>query len=246
MIEKVTGFIIYTSPFRETSLVLQLFTKEHGMISVMAKGVKSLKSPLRALTLPFTYGNFYLYYKEEKMSILKDVDVINPFFHIHENILLMSYLNYIANLSSQVYKESLNKGVFDLMMATIFKMEEGFDPAVLANILEVKYLPMLGVGISLDACISCGSTHDIVTMDGDRGGLICRKCYHGEKIVQLKTIKFLRLFQYLDIAKITKLDVKKENQQEIERFLQLYYARYTGLYLQSKEFIYKMRSEMDG
>ena len=91
MIEKVTGFIIYTSPFRETSLVLQLFTKEHGMISVMAKGVKSLKSPLRALTLPFTYGNFYLYYKEEKMSILKDVDVINPFFHIHENILLMSY-----------------------------------------------------------------------------------------------------------------------------------------------------------
>ena len=58
MLEKVTGFIVSSMDYRETSLILKVFTKEHGLISVIGKGVKSLKSPLRALTLPYTYGYF--------------------------------------------------------------------------------------------------------------------------------------------------------------------------------------------
>ena len=241
MIEKVTGFIMSTTDFKETSLILHLFTKEHGLIGVMAKGVKSLKSPLRALTLPYTYGYFYLYYKEGKMSILKDVDLIDPLLNVHEDITSISYVNYLADLTSQVYKESMDSHLFSLFIETILKINEGLNPAVLTNILEVKYLPMLGVGLSLDACIQCGSQKEIVTIDGDRGGLLCKNCYQNERIVPLEVLKLLRMFQYVDIKKIKKLDIKKEYQQEIDSFLNRYYERYTGIYIHSKEFIKKLK-----
>ncbi len=241
MLEKVTGFIVSSMDYRETSLILKVFTKEHGLISVIGKGVKSLKSPLRALTLPYTYGYFYLYYKENKLSILKDVDILDPLFKIHEDLTLLSYMNYFVDFVSQVYKESENSYLFDLLQSAVLKVNEGFDPAVLSSILEIKCLPMLGVGLSLDACISCGSQKEIVTLDADQGGLLCKKCYRNEKIYHPETIKLFRLFQYVDIAKITKLNIKKEIKKEMDLFLSNYYSRYTGIYFGSKEFLKKIK-----
>lgn len=240
MIEKLEGVIVRTTSYGETSLVLEIFTKEKGLIGVMAKGVKSLKSKLRASTMKFTYGFFYVYYKEGKLSILKDVDVINPLQVIHQDITLIGYLNYIVELSVQVFKESENSDIFPLMMATILKMNEGYDSLILVNILETKCLPYLGVGLNLDGCMRCGSTHNIVTIDGDVGGLICKNCYQNEKLVKTKSIQLLRIYEKISISSISKLDIKEENTKEINEFLNTYYNRYTGMYLQSKDFLKKL------
>ena len=74
MITKVEGIIVSETPYGDTSKIINLYTKEYGIIGVMCKGAKSMKSRLRALTMKFTYGSFYIYYKEDKLSILKDVD----------------------------------------------------------------------------------------------------------------------------------------------------------------------------
>ena len=49
------------------------------------------------------------------------------------------------------------------------------------------------------------------------------------------------MFYYVNIKNINKLDISKEVVFEINRFLDDYYDRYTGLYLKSKEFIKKIR-----
>lgn len=242
MISKVTGFIVSTVDFRDTSLVLNIFTREYGLIGVMAKGVKSIKNRLRASTQKFTYGSFYIYYKEGKLSTLKDVDIINPLCKIHEDIVLIGYLNYVSELASQVYKESEAKELFDLFELVLLKMNEGFDARVLTNIFEVKCLPYLGVELSLSSCIKCGTTKDIVTICGDAGGLICKNCYRGEKLVSIKTIQLLRIYDKIDLRSITKLDIKEENTKEIERFLTIYYTRYTGMYLKSRDFLEKLKN----
>ncbi len=241
MIEEVTGFIVNTVDFGDSSLILNILTKEHGLIGVMGKGVKSMKSRLRTVTQKFTYGSFYIYYKKEKLSLLKDVDIINPLTNLHQNITLIGFLNYVTELIYQVYKESESPYLFDLLIDTVIKMNEGLDPEVLVNILEVKCLSFLGVGLLLDECVSCGKKTEIVTIDGDRGGLICKNCYQNEPLVSLKTIQLLRMYYYVDIKSIQKLDIKKEQKKEINRFLNLYYSRYTGMYLKSKDFLEKLK-----
>ncbi len=241
MITKVTGFIVSTVNFRDTSLVLNLFTKEYGLIGIMAKGVKRMNHPLRALTQKFTYGIFHIYYKEGKLSLLKDIDVLDTFSYLHEDITRIGYLNYITELVTQVYKESENEKLFDLFLEVVFKMNEGLDPLVLTNILEIKCLPLLGVGILLDECVKCGNTTSIVTIDGDKGGFICKNCYQNEKLVSIKSIQLIRMYYYVDVKNIQKLEIKKEQKEEINSFLETYYNRYTGLYLKSKEFLEKLK-----
>jgi len=241
MISKVTGFIISTISYGDTSLILNVLTQEYGLIGIMAKGVRSIKSRLRTASQKFTYGFFYIYYKEEKLSILKDIDIINPFIELHSDIIKIGYLSYLSELAGQVYKESQDKRIFPLFIEVLTKMNEALDVEVLTQIFEVKCLTFLGVGLLLDECIHCGSTKNIVTIDGDAGGFVCRNCYRNEKLVSLKTIQLLRKYYYIDVKSIAKLDVKQETKKEISQFLTSYYNRYTGLYLKSKVFLEKLK-----
>ena len=49
------------------------------------------------------------------------------------------------------------------------------------------------------------------------------------------------MFYYVDISKITKLDISSSSKNEINIFLDDYYSRYTGLYLKSKKFIQNLQ-----
>lgn len=240
MITKVEGIIVFETPYGETSKIVQLFTKEYGILGLMCKGVQSMKSPMRALTMKFTYGFFYIYYKEEKLSILKDVDLICDFKTIKSDILLVSYLNYLTELTVQVFKQCKNTILYDLFLAGVKKIEEKMDPLVITNILELKFLPYLGVGLELDSCILCGNKTNIVTLDADAGGYVCKSCYTNQIVVSPKTIQMIRMYYYVEIASISKLSIHEAIVKEINFFIHRYYERYTGLYLNSKKFLQKM------
>ena len=111
---------------------------------------------------------------------------------------------------------------------------------VISNILELKLLDYLGIKPIIDRCCICGNINDIVTISSYKGGYLCKNCLDNDVIVNIKTIKLIRMFYYLDIAKISKLDISNNIKLEINRFLDLYYDRYSGLYLKSKDFLKKL------
>lgn len=237
MLEEVTGFIFSEIPYGETSKIINVLTKEHGLIGIMCKGAKQLKSKNRATTLRFTYAKFNIYYKKDKLSTFSSADIINPLKNIKSDIILISYLSYLTELTTQVIKQSSNSIIYNDFINTILKIEEGLDPLILTNILELKFLDFLGVGINLDSCIECGNKTNIVTISADKGGFLCTNCLTNEKIVNKKVIKLLRLYYYVNISSIKKLDIDQDIKQEINTFLDNYYDRYTGLYLNSKDFL---------
>jgi len=237
LITEVEGLIVKETPYGDSSKIIQVLTRDYGLISIMCKGAKSMKSKLRSLTMRFTYGVFHIYYKENKLSTLITVDIIDNLTNIKNDITLISYMTYITELTTQVIKQGNDKEVYDEFINGIIKINNNFDPLVITNILELKYLPYLGVGLNLDSCVKCGSKNNIVTIDGDAGGYICSNCLLQERIVSPKSVKMLRMYYYVDIKSITELNISDEVKEEINFFLNKYYDRYTGLYLSSKEFL---------
>lgn len=237
MIEKVEGFVVGVTPYSDTSKIINIFTKDHGIIGVMCKGARSVKSKLRAVSEKFVYGNFHIYYKENKLSTLIAVDVMNHLKTIKSDILLISYLNYLTELTTQVYKHSNSEEIYELFINSVLKIEEGLNPLIITNIIEVKYLDYLGVGLNLEACSRCGNKKNIVTLNADSGGYICSSCLLDEPIVDAKTVKMIRMYYLVLINSITKIDISINVQEEINDFLDRYYERYTGLYLKSKKFL---------
>lgn len=237
MIEKVEGIIISERDYGETSKIINVITKEYGIIGMIAKGSKSIKSSLRSVTGKLTYGYFHIYYKQDKLSMLSCVDIINNFKNIKTDIEKISYASFLLDLSEQVIRQNNSADIYDLLINGLLKIDEGFDPLVVTNIIELQYLDFLGVMPIIDRCSICGSTNSIATLSAHRGGYICNSCLKNDKIVSDKTIKLIRMFCYVDIAKISKLDISDVAKLEINQFLNDYYDEYTGLYLKTKTFI---------
>ena len=63
MIEKLEGIVVSETPYGDNSKIVNVFTREHGIVGVMCHGVKSMKSPLRTKTIKFSYGYFHINYK---------------------------------------------------------------------------------------------------------------------------------------------------------------------------------------
>lgn len=236
MIE-VEGIIVSEMDYKDTSKIIGIMTKTHGLISCIAKGAKRIKSPLRSTTGKLTYGKFQILYKEDKLSILIEVDVINIFKKIKTDIICISYASFLVDLAGQVMKQNNNPEIYDLLISGLLKIDDGFDPAVITNIIELKYLDYLGVMPIIDSCAVCGRTNNIATVSVRKGGYLCNYCRNDETLVDEKAIKLLRMFYYVDISKITKLDISQTVKNEIDKFLDEYYDDYTGLYLKSKKFL---------
>ena len=62
MISEVEGIILSVTPYGETSKIINVYTKEYGIIGIMCKGAMGMKSRLRSATQKLTYGIFNIYY----------------------------------------------------------------------------------------------------------------------------------------------------------------------------------------
>lgn len=237
MIKKIEGIVTSERSYQDSSKIIQVLTFELGIIDILAKGAKSLKSPLRSGTRKLTRGYFYIYYKEDKLSTLSSVDIIDYYKEIQKDMEKISYASYLLDLATQIMKQNQNPIIYSLLIDTLDKIEQGYSPSFLANILELKYLDYLGVKPIIDACSVCGSKHHIATLSSERGGYVCNSCLTDEIIVNEKTIKMVRMLYYVDISKINKLEISEEVRKEINRFIENYYERYTGLFLKTKNLL---------
>lgn len=241
MLAKIEGVIIRETPYKDTSKIINVFCSE-GIIGIIARGACKPKSPLFNFTSKLTYGVFHIN-KRVGLSTLIEVDVIDNLKIIKKDLIKISYASFITDLVGQVYNHEENNSIYKLYIDSLKKINEGFDPLVITNILELKLLEYLGVLPTLDKCVICGNTHDIVTISSYKGGYICKNCLNNDIIVNTKTLKLIRMYYYLDIGKISKLDISDNIKKEINAFLDEYYDRYSGLYLKTKAFLNKIGSE---
>lgn len=233
----IEGIVISDSPYRETSKLVKIITKEYGIISLLARGSRTLKSDLRCVTTKLTYATFHIKYKENGLSTLISADIKNNLKNIKTDISKISYVSFLLDLTEQVMKQSNDENIFDILISSILKIEENYDELIITNILELKYLEFLGVMPIIDKCSVCGSKTGIATLSSSKGGYVCNNCLTNDYIVDEKTIKLIRMFYYVDISKISSTKINSKLKNEINNFIDDYYDRYTGLYLKSKIFL---------
>ena len=75
-IVNVEGIILNTKDYNDTSKILDILTKDYGIIGVIAKGCKSLKSNLRSVTDNLTYATFF------SLAISIDSTLFPPWYNI--------------------------------------------------------------------------------------------------------------------------------------------------------------------
>jgi len=237
MQKKIEGIVISTVDYKESSKIVNIFTATEGIIGTVAKGCKNIKSPLRTTTTTLSYGIFYLNEKSKGLPVITEVDIISYFKETRKDFFKLNYSLFLLELTSQVYRHDNNSNIYMMLISGLKKINEGYDACIITNIIEMKLLNNLGIIPNLDCCVSCGSKNNIVTISSDKGGYLCCFCVRDEHRYDLKMIKLIRMFCYINLDNISKIEISEKIKNELNLFIDDYYDRYSGLYLKSKKVI---------
>ncbi len=232
---RVKGIVLSETPYGESSKILNVLTDEYGLIGVISKGSKNIKSKLRGISNKMNYCEYTISYKENGLSTLIEGNTINSFKNIYINMNMAMYSFYIMDLVYQVLKENNNKELFDILENALTKINDGLSPELISIIVELKLLKYLGVMLNLDSCTNCGKKDNLITIDVNSGGLLCQDCYSDGYIFDTKSLNLIIMLNKINLGKISKLEITDEKvYKDIENFMYEYYSTYTGIYLKKK------------
>ena len=233
---KTKGIVLSETPYSETSKILQVLTEDYGLIGIISKGCRNVKNKLRGVSNKMCYAEYTINYKENGLSTLIEGDMINSFKNIYVDMKKAMFAFYLIDLIYQVLKENNNKDLYYLLVIALIKINDGLSPELICNIVELKLLDYLGVSLNLETCSNCGRDDNILTIDINSGGLICKDCYQEGYIFNDKAIHLMQLLNRVNLNKITSLEITESDIiKEIDDFIYEYYNKYTGIYLPKKE-----------
>lgn len=144
------GVVLHRRPYRETSTIVDFFTREHGRISAVCRGVhggksaksqekKSLLQPFQALQLSFS--------GKSDLKTLKTVDSDGRGFNLNGNTLFCAlYLNELLN--RLLPTEIAFPITYDLYLASILRLSENQSLEAVLREFEIHLLTDLGYGFS--------------------------------------------------------------------------------------------------
>ena len=94
---KAEGIVLSELRFKDTSKILNIYTKSMGKIPVMARGAYKANSKLMASTQVFSF-NDYVFNKGRTFYYLNQGNIIKSFYNIRENIDRFIYGSYILEI----------------------------------------------------------------------------------------------------------------------------------------------------
>ena len=152
--ETIEGIVLNETNYRETSKILNILTPKYGYISVLSRGSRTIKSKLRGVSMKFINAEFTINYKKNSISSLSEGNLLNSFSNIMKDYNKMFYANLIINLVKSILKENNDTDIFLILKQSLIKINDGFEPSLIYNILAIKLLDYLGVRPDFSSCIN--------------------------------------------------------------------------------------------
>lgn len=176
---KTEGIVLKEMRYRDTSKILNIYTKRYGKISVMAKGAYRPKSQFIANTQPFSYNEYQLY-RGKSFFYLKQADILDSFYSIREKMERVIYGSYMLELiDKSIPDEQENEKIFMLLekgLRVLSELNKDYLKFIIAY--ELKFVSFLGYKPYIEKCVLCNNIESTsIKFSISEGGIICKECF---------------------------------------------------------------------
>lgn len=142
------ALVLHSYPFRETSLVVELFTRDFGRVAVVAKGARRPRSALRGVLLAFQpllvswsgKGELFTLIKAEWHGAYQPLRGLSLICGFYLNELLLKLLA----------RHDAHEGLFETYLATLQALVGAAEPSGVLRGFEKALLRELGYAVTLD------------------------------------------------------------------------------------------------
>lgn len=177
------AIVLHAFDYLESSRILRLLTRDAGVRSVLAKGMRKSARRFGGSVDLFTRGTAHLYTKPGR-----DLDTLSGFEDIRVRLELASDMArftgaaVVAELVLRFARESeADEGLFDTFAAALDEIANAQGPATVAAVLggAWRLVAALGFAPSVEGCSDCHTpfaADEPVLFSHPAGGALCQRC----------------------------------------------------------------------
>lgn len=178
---KSKGIVLRSIRYGEADRILDLYTRDAGLVSVIAKGIRRTRSRFGARLEPFSCVDFVAYHGRT-LDTVTQAEVLRNFRGVREDL---ARFDVAASMAGSVRAlsggDEADRRVFNLLYNGLDALEErdsGFGPIEAAFGLKLSVLA--GYAPQLDDCLSCGANLGEAAAPlyfaPNLGGVLCSGC----------------------------------------------------------------------
>lgn len=245
---KTSAIIIKRRDFGEADRLLTVITPAHGKFDAIAKGARKLTSTKTGHVELFTRANM-LIHRGRDLDIAAQVEMMNPFLPLREDLQRGAYANYVAELLDRftITGEDDFHMLFTLLDTTFDTLCSADDPRLVVRYYELHLLDAVGFRPELNECVF---TREAIQAEDQffsyaEGGVVSLQgAKHGSSLipVTMLTLKLLRYMQRSPYAHVASLNIPPQLHTEVERLMLGYITFLLERRLQSVDFIRRIRT----
>ncbi len=163
------GFVLHSFPYKETSLIVDIFTRDHGRIALIAKGAKRPHSKLRGVLQTFQPLSIGWSGKSEVRTLIA-AEWVGGLLPLEKSALLCGfYLNEL--LVKFLARDDAHPRLFDHYVATLNQLAHNEPAPIVLRKFELALLKETGFAGDLTKCTTAQRVEPEQTyvVDPERG-----------------------------------------------------------------------------
>lgn len=168
----------------ESDRVCVLWTRHHGKVRVLAKGVRKTSSRLGASLEPTGHVKVDLVKGRGDLYIVRHVAHLESLSHLRGDYArIAAGLAVVEAVDAIPTDEAADEGIFELLVRVLLTLDDlDFHPELVAPSFYLKLLAYDGSEPVVDVCVNCGSAGPLVAFNAEVGGTLCVNCRSGTAI----------------------------------------------------------------
>jgi len=147
-VDEQAAYVLHTHAFRETSLIVEAFTRDHGRVALVARGARRPRSAMRGLLMAFQPLEFG-WFGQGEMRTLAKVEWLGGQPLLQAQALLLGY--YMNELLLKLLpREDAHPALFKSYAEAVHALADGEPGQASLRRFEKTLLKELGYGLTLD------------------------------------------------------------------------------------------------
>jgi len=143
---KTEGIILKRTNYGEADRILTIYTKNHGKIRALAKGVRKLQSRKAGSLELFNHAILFLI-KGKNLDLVTEAQSLNLFKSWRKNLIKVGIAYYLCELVDKLTPDNQpHEAVFELLKETLKKIGQK-ENKILVREFEENLLHELGFGV---------------------------------------------------------------------------------------------------
>lgn len=180
MFLKTDGLVVRQVNYKDNDQILTVLTKEHGLMTLKARGVRSRSSRLKGACQLLAYSEFTVF-ENRGFHTIDEANAIQMFPELRTNIELLSLASYFAQVAEVLSQEDMpNPELLSLTLNALYALCRRLcTPELVKAAFELRAACLGGYTPELSGCAVCGDPEPD-RFDVRGGILCCASCSAGE------------------------------------------------------------------